>query len=138
MGWWHRQEAERLRTAGLEEVTLREQRGAYRGGKIDLTVRNGIVVGAMGSDPKRYVGLPLELAREYARTRGGRAQGEALMSAKQPSKRELAIARLRIAGYDDDRKTWMRTYVENRIGYAVAQEAWQQGVALRQAGVPRS
>lgn len=60
------------------------------------------------------------------------------MSAKQPSKRELAIARLRIAGYDDDRKTWTRTYVENRIGYAVAQEAWQQGVALRQAGVPRS
>lgn len=67
MGWWHRREAERLRAAGLEEVTLREQRGAYRGGTIYLTVRNGIVVGAMGSDPKRYVGLPLELAREYAR-----------------------------------------------------------------------
>lgn len=67
MGWWHRQEAERLRAAGLEEVTLHEQRGAYRGGTVYLTVRNGIVVGAMGSDPKRYMGMPLELAREYAR-----------------------------------------------------------------------
>lgn len=66
-GPWYRQEAERRRAAGLEEVTLCEQRGAYKGGTVYLTVRNGIVVGCMGSDPKRYMGLPLELAREYAR-----------------------------------------------------------------------
>lgn len=35
-----------------------------------LTVRDGIVVGAMGSDPKRYVGMPLDQAKHVARYGG--------------------------------------------------------------------
>lgn len=36
-------------------------------GRVWLTMRDGIVVGAMGSEPKRYMGLTLELARHLAR-----------------------------------------------------------------------
>jgi hypothetical protein len=51
-----------------ESLVLRDR---YSGGKIYLTVRNGVVVGAMGSDPARYVGMPIATARYYAR-HGGR------------------------------------------------------------------
>jgi hypothetical protein len=53
-------------------------------------------------------------------------------------KREHAIAYLRIAGYDNDRAAWTRLYVENRVSYAAAKKAWEEGVLMRQAGVPRS
>lgn len=33
-----------------------------------LTIRNGIVVGAMGSDPSRYMGLSEDQARKLAKT----------------------------------------------------------------------
>ena len=42
----------------------------YSGGHVWLTVRDGIVVGAMGSDPKRYVGMTLDQAKHVARYGG--------------------------------------------------------------------
>lgn len=57
---------------------------------------------------------------------------------KGPSQRELTISHLRIAGYDNDNATWMRLYVENRISYAVAKQAWADGVRMRNAGIPRN
>ena len=40
-------------------------------GRIYLNVRDGVVVGAMGSEPARFLGLTLERARHIARY-GGR------------------------------------------------------------------
>ena len=42
----------------------------YSGAHVWLTVRDGIVVGAMGSDPKRYVGMTLDQAKHVARYGG--------------------------------------------------------------------
>jgi hypothetical protein len=42
----------------------------YSGGHVWLTVRDGAVVGAMGSDPKRYVGMSLDQAKHMARYGG--------------------------------------------------------------------
>lgn len=39
-------------------------------GHIVLTVREGVVVGAMGSEPKRYVGMTLDRAKHVARYGG--------------------------------------------------------------------
>lgn len=46
--------------------------------------------------------------------------------------RKQAIAALKVAGAQDDRKTWMRVYVENRVSLAVAHEAWHDGQKFRQ------
>ena len=37
-------------------------------GTIWLSIRDGVVVGAMGSDPKRFIGLTVALAQRLART----------------------------------------------------------------------
>ena len=42
----------------------------YSGAHVWLTVRDGTVVGAMGSDPKRYVGMTLDRAKHVARYGG--------------------------------------------------------------------
>jgi len=42
----------------------------HSGNYVYLTVRGGVVVGAMGSDPKRFVGLTVERARHIARHGG--------------------------------------------------------------------
>ncbi len=42
-------------------------------GRVWLTIRDGIVVGAMGSEPKRYMGLTILEARHLARY-GGRGR----------------------------------------------------------------
>lgn len=57
---------------------------------------------------------------------------------KRPSQRELTLAHMRIAGYDDDHAAWTRLYIEHKISLAVAKEAWRQGKAMKAAGVPRS
>lgn len=57
---------------------------------------------------------------------------------KRPSQRELTLAHMRIAGYDDDAATWTRLLIENRISMPVAKEAWRQGKAMKEAGIPRS
>lgn len=57
---------------------------------------------------------------------------------KRPSQRELTLAHMRIAGYDNDSASWTRLLVENKISYAVAKQAWADGVRMRQAGIPRN
>lgn len=42
----------------------------YSGGHVWLTVRDGAVVGVMGSDPKRYLGMLLDQAKHVARYGG--------------------------------------------------------------------
>ncbi len=39
----------------------------YSGQRMFLTVKDGVVVGAMGTEPKRYLGMTLALAKHYAR-----------------------------------------------------------------------
>ncbi|NBU79823.1 MAG: hypothetical protein EBS50_12265 [Sphingomonadaceae bacterium] len=51
------------------------------------------------------------------------------------TKRESAIIRLRIAGYHNDSREFVSAYVENRISREVADKAWQNGQAQREAGV---
>lgn len=48
---------------------------------------------------------------------------------KPPSKRELALGHMRVAGHENDRKAWMRLYAENKISLAVAEDAWRNGRA---------
>jgi len=52
----------------------------YSGGHVWLTVRDGSVVGAMGSDPKRYVGMSLDQAKHMARYGG--STGKKIASAR--------------------------------------------------------
>lgn len=42
----------------------------YSGSHVWLTVRDGAVVGVMGSDPKRYLGMALDRAKHVARYGG--------------------------------------------------------------------
>ena len=53
----------------------------YSGGHVWLTVRDGTVVGAMGSDPKRYLGMTLDQAKHVARHGGtGKTRGHAVVA----------------------------------------------------------
>ena len=51
---------------GLSFVKLKDRDR----GHIVLSVRDGVVVGAMGSEPKRYLGMPLDQARHVVRYGG--------------------------------------------------------------------
>lgn len=57
------------RTDAFERVTLHDR---MSGGRVWLTVRDGVVTGAMGCEPARYVGQPIERARRIARHDGAR------------------------------------------------------------------
>jgi len=54
---------------GTTKVRLKDR---YSGGHVWLTLRDGRVVGVMGSDPSRYMGMPIEEARHHARYGGSR------------------------------------------------------------------
>lgn len=43
------------------------------------------------------------------------------------NKREQALTHMRRAGYDGDRKAWLRLYCENRISRESAEYAYQRG-----------
>ena len=58
----------------------------YSGGHVWLTVRDGAVVGVMGSDPKRYLGMPLDQAKHVARYGGTGGPGT-----KFPSRHDHAV-----------------------------------------------
>ena len=45
--------------------------------------------------------------------------------------RACVLSLMRIAGAEDDRKTWMRLYVENPIGRPAADKAWREGALQR-------
>jgi hypothetical protein len=47
----------------------------------------------------------------------------------------MAIIRLRIAGYHEDRAAFKRLYVENRVGYEAAKRAYGEGQRMKVAGV---
>lgn len=54
---------------------------------------------------------------------------------RQPSKRALALERLKYAGYHGDTAALVRLYVQNRISYPVAQEAYRRGQNAKIFGV---
>lgn len=47
-----------------------------------------------------------------------------------------AIESMRYAAYHDDRKAWTRLYIENRVSFLRANEAWKSGVAAKERGIP--
>lgn len=51
----------------LDMLKLKDR---YSRQDIFLTVKNGVVVGAVGSEPKRYMGMSLAMAKHYARYGG--------------------------------------------------------------------
>lgn len=50
-------------------------------------------------------------------------------------KRADVIAHMRIAGYHNDTKSWIRLFCENRISKAVADTAYRQGLKQKLEGV---
>lgn len=63
----NREIAEALSQPPPVEIQLRDR---YSGSPISLVVRGDRVVGAMGTEPKRYLGMTLDEARHYARHGG--------------------------------------------------------------------
>lgn len=45
------------------------------------------------------------------------------------------LASIRIAGYHNDLRSYIRLYTENRIPKRVADQAWQNGVSAKASGV---
>jgi hypothetical protein len=43
--------------------------------------------------------------------------------------RKQVLAALKAAGASNDRQTWTRLYVENRVSLAVANQQWREGKA---------
>ena len=71
-----RAHATRKRSADPATSTVK-LKDRYSGGHVWLTVRDGTVVGVMGSDPKRYLGMAFDRAKRVARyggTGGARTQ----------------------------------------------------------------
>lgn len=50
-------------------------------------------------------------------------------------KRKDALTVCKVAGYHNDRVTFTRVYIENRISRTAADEAWRSGEAAKRAGV---
>jgi hypothetical protein len=50
--------------------------------------------------------------------------------------RAQALVGIRVAGYHEDQRTFMRLYTENRISYAKATEEFRRGQAMKKGGVP--
>ena len=66
----NREITEALTRAPRSEIKLKDR---HSGDHVWLTVRGGRVVGVMGSDPKRYMGMTPDEARRHARY-GGRVR----------------------------------------------------------------
>lgn len=54
------------------------------------------------------------------------------------SKREKALAICRGAGYHGDQKAFTRAYIENKLSYSVAMEAYNAGIKAKENGMPCS
>ena len=50
--------------------------------------------------------------------------------------RKTALVLLRVAGYHNDTKAFVRLYVENRVSIAAADREWERGKQMQAAGVP--
>ena len=57
------------------------------------------------------------------------------LSTKTPSAREVALTKLRVAGYHADAAAFTQTYIEARVSYAVAKEMFRAGAMQRERGV---
>jgi hypothetical protein len=55
---------------------------------------------------------------------------------KTPSRREVALTKLRVAGYHADSASFVRLYVEERVSYGVAKEQFRIGAQMHTAGTP--
>jgi hypothetical protein len=49
-------------------------------------------------------------------------------------KRDIALAAIRVAGYHEDYKRYMRIYVENRISHATAKKSFEDGLRMKREG----
>lgn len=49
--------------------------------------------------------------------------------------RKTALQVIKVAGYHEDSKTFMRTYTENRISYSAAMKMYEVGYQQKKAGV---
>jgi hypothetical protein len=78
--------AKRKRAASRDEVKLSDK---LSGGSVWLRLRDGKVVGAMGSDPDRFVGLTLAEAKHVARY-GGAKKAAKKAPAKKAAKKAPA------------------------------------------------
>jgi len=52
------------------------------------------------------------------------------------TKREFYLAEARIAGYHDDKRTFIRLVIESRVRRELLNEAWHAGRRALAAGVP--
>lgn len=52
------------------------------------------------------------------------------------TKREIALANARVAGYHQDRRTFTRLRVESRVHVQYLNAAWHAGQKAKAAGVP--
>lgn len=57
------------------------------------------------------------------------------LPAKRISKRASALVTCRVAGYHGDTRTFVRTYIENRISYGNAQKEWCKGERMKAEGI---
>ena len=73
------------------EIKLKDR---YSGGHVWLTVRGDRVVGVMGADPERYMGMTLDEAKHHAR-HGGRVH-HAVKKTEAQLKREVAEVLARV------------------------------------------
>lgn len=74
---------------GTGQVQLKDR---YSGNTVGLNFRDGRVVGALGCEPSRYMGMSLDEAKHYARYGGKRAHATVRVSGSQG--RSLAPAKL--------------------------------------------
>jgi hypothetical protein len=51
------------------------------------------------------------------------------------TRRDKVLTMLRVAGYHDDKATWTRVYCENRVAFAAAQIAFNEGQRTKANGV---
>lgn len=51
------------------------------------------------------------------------------------TKREKAIATLKVAGYHQDKSLFTKVYIENRLNIQVAQQAYEVGYKMKQNGM---
>ena len=49
--------------------------------------------------------------------------------------RKMALEVIKVSGYHGDTKTFMQTYIENRISYQVAIKHWMLGKTFKANGV---
>jgi hypothetical protein len=50
-------------------------------------------------------------------------------------KRKDVLASIRVAGYHADQRSFLRLYVENRVSFQAASEAYHEGARLKKAGM---